>query len=199
MSLRSIGLILVVNLFAAPAALATVTVYQDEAVYRTALLQVTGETVEESFESSMWAPTQPVPGIPGPLTSQGLIWQSSEHLRTHLNWAYRGNRGLCDNIGNPDMISITAPRMYGVGGWFIQSTPSNIAVFLDDVRQTQFMPPYVSTDHAFFGIIDTDGFATIRFDAETAGHWGTDAYTIGVPEPGALLLLGAVLLFVRRR
>ncbi len=184
----------------ATAAQATVMTYTVEATFLADLNALTGQTIFEGFEGPEWILAHGL-GTPGPLSAGGLSWNATDNLRVEDNWQRTDLYGLFDSFGDPDIITVTtkgAP-LVGAGGWFAQTTTSNMNVLLDGVLQASFSPAPLGSGHAFWGIIDTDGFNEIEFAGN--GHWGSDDYTFGIiPAPGALALLGlAGLMGARRR
>lgn len=120
-------------------------------------------------------------------------------LRTGSGWARTGSYGVFDSFGDPDQIEIEiyGPQLYAVGGYFKTSTGSTIDFLVGGQAVCTFP---LSDTHTFCGILDTDGLGSLTMAARS-GHYGADDFTIAVPEPATigLLGLGSLALLRKRR
>jgi len=176
--------------------------YTDELSYLVAVDSYGFDKMFEGFEGSDWGITRG-DGIPGSLTSGGITWSSSENLATITGsfWVRSGSYGVYDRYGDPDMIVVqtagTVP-LTAIGGWFASTNPTTINFEIDgQVVATRVLEE--SNVHKFLGIIDPAGFITVSFTTPS-GHWGADDFTIVIPEPCSIALLGlSGLALLRKR
>jgi hypothetical protein len=171
------------------------TLYFNEASYLTDLGLLNVGTILEGFEGSDWNGVR-YPAAEPIVTSQGLSWLGlTDSVTTGGGWARTGSYGVFETYGDPDGLGVIygGKTMLGFGGWLATSDATEISYYLNgSFAGTLNQAGYSS--HSFFGVIDTDGFETVRMMAP-AGHFGADDFTVGVvPEPITLLLLGSGLL-----
>ena len=184
--------------FAVEKASAGLTTYTDEASYLAAIASYS--TISEGFEGSDWIPAQGTGA--SSITSQGLKWSASDNVRVGSGWARTGGFGVFDSFGAPDQIFAMdgTNTLYGVGGWFTNSTAPSLTIALDGNPAFSFN---LSGSHQFFGVVETNGFNDVSF-AAPSGHWGADDFTIAsaVPEPSSYIIWSGVIgigAFLRRR
>lgn len=180
------------------------TLYFNEANYLTDLGLLGVGTISEGFEGSDWNGVR-YPAAEPIVTSQGLSWIGlTDSVSTIGGWARTGDYGVFETYGDPDGLGVTygAGTMFGFGGWLKTSDATEISYYLDGAfAGTLIQASYAP--HSFFGVIDTDGFQSVRM-AAPEGHFGGDDFTVGVvPEPVTLLLFGSGLfglgMFRRRK
>ena len=80
--------------------------------------------------------------------------------RTGLWGFYELPHGDFPNGVNDGWIGETKRTFYGVGGWIRTNTPfAEVDMLLDDTTVVDFDPSVVGTTYAFFGVLETAGFA----------------------------------------
>ena len=150
-------------------------------------------TISEGFETSPWFNAPPSGAVS--VTSQGLIWSSSDLIRTNSGWARSGARGVYDSLGDPDIINIasTVGTLYSAGGWFKGSTATDLTF---SIGSTDVFSVSINDGHQFFGIVKTDGFGSLRLST-SSGDWGADDFTFAtspIPIAAAIWLFGSGLI-----
>lgn len=163
-------LVLTVGILAeTPTAAAAVTAYNDEATYLADAAGLGYCVVIESFESdAAWGAARSPNKLPS-VTTLGSTWlpnndtsqitTGSGPARTGLWGFYELPHGDFINGIADGWIGRTAKTFFGVGGWIKTNTPpAEIDMLLDDTTVVDFDPSVVGTQHAFFGVIETDGF-----------------------------------------
>ncbi len=199
----------------ATSAQAVVTTYTDETAYQIELLRLGYTTVTESFEDdTAWGTARTTvsggPMTAASITSQGITWThnfpevAGNHITTGSGPARTGNYGFfalphgnylsgsCTVPGHcTDGFIGTTPGgtlMYAVGGWFT-SNQAKIGVYLDGGSLIGFGGVGLTNAPAFFGVIDTDGFNTFKFQeqegtSEDAKYIFSDDFTIALAPGG---------------
>ena len=196
----------------------TVFTCWEEAPYLAKLGELGYGTFQEGFEDdAAWGSVRS-PNTALSVLSQGIVWQTnypdppisneittgSGPARTGLWGVYDPNHGYatgtsggCD-INNPPtdclykdgMTGVReagASTLYGAGGYFTGSAQPNLAVILDGGMPIGLGRLFVG-GHQFFGVIDTAGFSTFRFE-DTDGKVGqerhvfADDFTFGHSDP----------------
>ncbi|MCP4566004.1 MAG: PEP-CTERM sorting domain-containing protein [FCB group bacterium] len=188
----TLTLVAVLSVAISGAAVASPTIYFNEANYLNDLSLTGAAVVSEGFEGTAWDGAR-YPTTASSVVSQGYTWTGGEAVTTGNGWARTGNWGIFDSWGSPDQLfTVTSiGTQVGFGGWFENTTAQSIEFSLDQDLVYTFG---LGTPHAFFGVIDTDGFDNVAMRASN-GHWGADDFTFGttsdvIPEPGTLMLVG---------
>ena len=163
---RTLVLTFAVTMVTHQTLLAVPVTYTDEATYLADLAALGEPVAFEGFEGSDWDSTRS-PASAAAVVSQGVSWSAGDALSTSGGWARTGDWGLFDNPGGPDVITMSASELMGVGGWFRRSTAFAIQILLDGVPVGGFAP---TPAHSFFGVIDTDGFSIGHFRCVQCRH-----------------------------
>ena len=179
-----------------------------EAPYLAKLGELGYRSFQEGFESdAAWGLVRE-PTTALSVVSQGIAWQTNypDHpasngittgdgpARTGLWGVYdpdhgyaTGTSGEC-NVNNPPthclyrdgMTGVReagASTLYGVGGYFTGTAQPNVAVILDGGTAIGLGRLFTG-GHQFFGVIDTGGFGTFRFE-DTDGKIGQERHVFG--------------------
>jgi len=169
-----------------------------EAPYLAKLGELGHGTFQEGFEDdAAWGSVRS-PNTALSVISQGITWQTNHPdppasngittgggpARTGLWGGYdpkhgyaTGNATECD-IDNPPthclykdgLTGTSGGTLYGVGGYFAGTAQPNLAMILDGGMPIGLGRVFTG-GHQFFGVIDTDGFSTFRFE-DTDGKIG---------------------------
>ena len=178
---------------------AAVTPYVDETAFLADAAALGYCLVTESFEDDApWGVARTPDTVPS-VTTMGSTWlpnnatsqitTGSGPARTGLWGFYELPHGNFPSGIGDGWIGTTARTFYGVGGWIATNTPSaELDMLLDDTTVVDFDPSVVGTQHTFFGVIETAGFAKweIRELEGTIGDQKfifADDFTIAFNEP----------------
>jgi hypothetical protein len=219
-----IGLILVAVLLATTGpARAVVTEYTNETDYLNALSAVGSGSFQETFDDDgSWGSLR-FPATAPSVLSLGILWTanndnsgvSTSSGPARSGWAiFSSPHGdFLDGIGcdvpevcGDGLVGTSADVLLGVGGWISGFAGADIVFILDgdNLNPITFdgAPPFTgSSEHLFFGVIDTNGFTNfeIREIEGTLGDqqfiWADD-FTIAVPEPSRATLSAAAMMTV---
>jgi hypothetical protein len=217
-------------LASAGSAHALVIEYTNETDYLTALAGFSFGSFQETFDNDAVWGTVRSPNTAPSILSLGITWSannSNSGVSTTSGAAlsgwgffssphgdYASGTG-CDVAGacGDGFTGTSATPLFGVGGWISGTAGASIEFILDgdDANPIGFdgAPAFSGTSNfLFFGVIDdTNGFTQfeVREMEGTPGDqeliWADD-FTMAVPEPGTLPLLGAAMMslaFLRRR
>jgi hypothetical protein len=195
--------------------------YTNEADYLTALAGF--GSFQETFENDLVWGTVRSPNTAPSILSLGITWTanngnsnvstSSGSARSPSSWGffssphgdYVSGTG-CDVAGacGDGFIGTSTQTLVGVGGWISGTAGADVDFILDGDTLNPITfdgaPAFSgSSNHLFFGVIDTDGFTQfeVREMEGTVGDqefiWADD-FTMAIPEPGTLTLSSAALL-----
>jgi len=178
--------------------------YLDEATYLSDLAALGSSTFQEGFEddgawgtvrSTISGGTNTAPII----TSMGISWTPNNPnseittgqgpARTGLWGFYELPHGDFGNGVTDGWIGTSQDPLWGVGGWIETNTPfAEVEMILDGdtLNLVDFGDHLVTTQHQFFGVIDTNGFTTfevreIEGTLEDQKFIFSDDYTFGLP------------------
>ena len=220
-----LGLSLLVLLICNRPASADIFVFNDESSYLNTLTLLGYQSVHEGFEDDVaWGSVRTT--ISGgtftapSITNLGVTWtanNSNSQVTTGQGPALTGDWGFFTlPHGNPPAIGdgfvgTTASSIFGVGGWIETNTPpAGISLWLDMGLAGELQVDFdgndvLGTTHAFFGVINTDGFTRFdfletEFDIDEQKFIFADDFTfaMAIPEPNAAWLLALGIAFGSR-
>lgn len=153
-----------VILYLTTGALAAMKTFTDETAYLDAISAV----FKENFDGPEWDGVRTTPSSDNASTvvaSNGITWSTAAQISTSQGPSRSGWAVFSSPHTIPDTIKgVSATRLYGVGGWFKTNTPpAKIQLILDENTIVDFSSPIIDTQHAFFGVIRTEGFYGFEF------------------------------------
>jgi bacillopeptidase F len=179
------------------------SVYTDEAAFLTAIAGQ--ESIAEGFEDDIAWGMARLPDTATSVDSQGVTWASNHpenEVTTGIGPAYTGGWGFY-SIPHGDQ-TVTQPNdfiidgftgsattaMNAVGGWFVATSGSRLALILDGDETNAVDLGPVGVEHGFLGVVVEGSFTTFEF-RETEGTVEdqkfifVDDVTIGVAGDGS--------------